>query len=209
TGATGSTGASGSTGATGPIGPTGATGATGSIGPTGPTGPAGSTGATGTAGSTGPTGPTGATGTSTVGTNFIFSFDTTTQAPISVGSFQNVTFNHNGDINGWAHALGSADFICPAAGHYFSQFDAEINGAGVLVSLRATKNGVEIPGSQTALNVAAVNNSPKDVSKSFIALFNASDIIRVQWASDNNSGRIEPNGTGVLPVSIGLSIHPV
>lgn len=219
TGPTGPTGSTGFTGSTGPIGPTGPTGIglPGATGPTGPTGltgltgPTGPTGPTG-AGATGPTGPTGPMGP--LGDNFIFAYDTTTQGPVAVaGTFQDVSYSANGQINGWSHTVGTSTFTCNQTGKYLVVYRAEGNhtatgNASVTISLRATLNGVEITGSQSALTtrVNASSTETLPITNSFILDAASGNTLKIQFTSTSTATTLDHPGSGTTTTSASISI---
>jgi hypothetical protein len=226
TGSTGNTGSTGQTGSTGVTGPTGSTGLTGPIGSTGSTGFTGITGSTGQTGNTGPTGSTGQTGSTgatgpTGGNlsdeNYVFSYDDRTQT-YGGGGFQNVTFNTNGQIDGWIHSVlpagtGTAEFICNQTGLYLIEYDIitrKTGGPSGTFSSRATINGTEILGSQAAVNINA-NNQPQEHTRAFIASLIVGDILRIQFTGDpagtaGNFQIIAGQGSGTNRPGITLTI---
>lgn len=216
TGNTGNAGATGTTGNTGPTGPTGTTGATGAtgntgntgaIGNTGPTGNTGNIGATGNTGSTGATGPTGG---NLSDQNYIFAYSTVPQ-PIQVqNTFQTVEINIDAEINGWTHASATAPYICAQTGLYLIEYDpilAQDNtGSGVYnAAVRATLNGVEIPGSQSGIRDNVAVNRSYESTRAFITDINAGDQLLFEWSGSKTAvilfvntasgGAIRPNFT--------------
>lgn len=150
----------------------------------------GGQGPTGATGATGATGVTGPTGGNLSDRNYVFDFDTRTQT-YGGGTFQNITFNSTGIIDGWVHSVlppgvGTAQFTCSQTGLYLIEYDIitrKIGGPAGTFSSIATLNGVEIPGSQAAVFIA-VNNEPLEHTRAFFANINAGDVLTFQFKGD-------------------------
>lgn len=212
TGATGNTGNTGATGSTGPTGNTGNTGVTGSTGPTGPccSGPTGPTGNTGATGRTGATGATGPTGGNLSDHNYIFAYSTTPQ-PIQVpNTFQTVEINVDAQLDGWTHANATAPYICSQTGLYLVEYDpilAQDNtGSGVYnASVRATLNGIEIPGSQSGIRDNVAVKRSYESTRAFLVQANVNDQLLFEWSGSKTAvilfinaaslGTVKPNFT--------------
>ncbi len=214
TGATGRTGATGITGSIGNTGPTGNTGATGFTGATGRTGLTGITGATGNTGATGVTGPTGG---NLSDANYIFGYDDRDQT-YGGGAFQNITFNQTGIINGWTHSIipigtGTPQFICAQTGLYLIEYDIlsrKLGGPSGTFSSIAAINGVEIPGSQAAVDITA-NNQPQSHTRAFFANINAGDVLTFLFKGDpvgtaGNFQIVANNGSGTTRPGITITV---
>jgi hypothetical protein len=148
----------------------------------------------------------GLTNTTTAG-NYVYAYDTTTQTAISANTFQAVTLNNNGQINGWTHTTGTASFTSGQAGLYLVQYAAVSQvtaGAPQTNSLNAVLNGTEIAGSQsaTALTVA---NEPVSMSKSFIVSVAAANVLQFQFAGSSTSVQLV-SGAGTGTTKPGFSV---
>lgn len=227
TGGTGNTGATGNPGATGATGVTGATGigVTGNTGQTGATGPTGAVGVTGVTGptgasitgNTGTTGATGPTGASMTDTNYVFGYDDRTQT-YGGGNFQNITFNQTGIINGWTHSIlpvgiGTPQFVCAQTGLYLIEYDIisrKIGGPAGIFSSIAAINGVEISGSQAAIDIS-VDNQPQSHTRAFFANINAGDTLTFLFKGDpaGTAGNFQifaNNGSGTARPGITITV---
>ena len=233
TGATGSIGVTGARGATGAVGQMGITGPTGSIGVTGATGETGQTGVTGLKGVTGPTGAvgqtgntgpngltgiTGVTGATLIGSNYFFAYSTDTQNfTAGANNFQDITINVNSAvIDNWTHVAGTASITCNQSGLYLIAYSAQ---ASLLdstnfqtISMRATKNGLEIAGSQSVLQLpqmAATLNINYLITKKFLVSAQAGDVIVFQFANSDDSPQfiiLAGSGDGVVHPSFTTTI---
>jgi hypothetical protein len=126
--------------------------------------------------------------------DFLFSYDTTTQTTVSINTWQDVTFSVNGDIDGWIHIPGTAEFTAPRDGRYAAtvEFNVEKNSGGnVQCEIRSLFNGIEIAGSHNGMDITS-NNTAFSLSRTF--LFNATNgqDFNVQFAANNLSARIIP-----------------
>ena len=107
--------------------------------------------------------------------------------------------NTDAQIDGWTHTVGTAQYTNAQTGLYLIQYNAQLATVdpGTNSTLRATLNLAAIPGSQANVTVPAANQSFQ-VSRSFIASINASDVLTIQFTG---------NGTGVrLSGSPGISM---
>ena len=179
-------GATGATGAAGEIGPTGPTGSTGLQGETGPTGPQGDVGPTGPNGSTGPTGPTGI---ATLQSASYFS--TQTQGPYAVDAINPMTLN-NTDWQIGIDLIDSSKIKFNNSGKYNIAFSAQVEqtiSSGV-INVWLSKNGVDVPNSNTKVNVAASN--PYSVAAwNFFVSASANDYFQIMWSSSSNHTILE------------------
>jgi len=138
--------------------------------------------------------------------NYVFSYDTTFQPIVTPNTFQDITFNTNGIINGWTHVLPTSSFICPITGVYsitaVTSF-SKTTGANRITSVMITLNGVEIPGSQTVGFLAGTAQSIVVDLTNFLASVNAGDDLKVRWTSDGTLVRLDPtigsSTIGVIP----------
>lgn len=140
-------------------------------------------------------------------TQYVFAYDTNTQTVATAGTFQNVTFSNNGQIQGWTHTPTSADFIAAVDGLYLVTISARVakaGGANTSLSLRGTLNNVEIAGSQTA--GSASSSTGDSITGNFIMPVTAGNTFRVQMTGGTSNAQILPEGTGTTRPSIAISI---
>lgn len=145
--------------------------------------------------------------------NYLYSFDTTTQAIATANTFQNVTFNSNGQIDAWIHNAGSSFFTTFTAGVYLVQYEvsAEVQStvaSSHTASARFTQNGVEINGSQSAISFTAdiATTEGQKITKSLIVNAAANDIFTLQFAGSSTQVRMAPKGLGTIRPSASITI---
>lgn len=190
------------------VGPQGAQGQAGSQGNTGAQGPQG---AQGSVGPQGPQGPLFST------TDYVYAYSTQQQSISSSNTYQNVTFNVNGSIDGWTHTAGSADFTCPTTGTYLISYrinmsmNAGLSLTTITASGRLTLNGTEIAGHQTAVRfpIQALSQATENLFNTGLVNITASNVIRVQAAASSTSADVDPVGVGTTPVSASVCIMRV
>lgn len=141
---------------------------------------------------------------------YAFAFDTTNQTTSIASSFQDVTFNSNAQLLGWAHSTGTAIFTCNSPGVYQITYAASsetIANSGLISStLRLTKNDTEIPGSQQTFEYAT-NNQISVQSKTIITTFSQNDVLKLQYAGSSTACRlIAGEGIGTTRPSVALTI---
>ena len=145
--------------------------------------------------------------------NYAFIYDANAGHLIGVpNTFTDLPFNSNGQLDGWTHTSATTTIKCAKAGTYLVQYNAGVLLMNVSVeskvSLRATLNGTEVPGSQVA--VANYSGDGKlstgQVSKSFIATFAVNDVLKIQWASTSTSNEITFEGDGTTPTTSSITI---
>jgi hypothetical protein len=142
--------------------------------------------------------------------NYAYAYDTSTQTAAVPNTYQDVLFDNNGQINGWAHAAGNAFFTNNQTGLYLVTYNAhaETTAAGVsTVSLRAMLNAsTEVAGSQSSVDPDTANQS-LSLSKSFLVNITAGATLRLQFAGSVVSNRLIPNnGLGTTRPSISMTI---
>jgi len=153
-------------------------------------------------------------GTDTAGAqeNYAFAYDTTTQTVGASNTFQDVTFNTNGEIDGWSHAASGANFTCPETARYLVSYDAVVQktaAANATIELIAVLNGVEVAGSQAA-DLLNSNNRPQSLSKTFIVNATAAQVLKLQMAADSTNAEATPTGANATtPTSVVISITKV
>ena len=133
-----------------------------------------------------------------------FAYDTTLQQIASTNTWQDVTFDTNGEIDGWTHTPGSADFTCPSSGLYGATIEllVEKTGSGSPRSaVRALFNGSEIPGSHNGMDITS-NNTSFSLSRTLIFNATAGQIFKVEFSASRTAVRVIP-----APVSGGNWRH--
>jgi hypothetical protein len=144
----------------------------------------------------------GGGGSSPTAANYVLSYSTSTQAVVSAGIFQDITNYTDAQLNGWTNANPSATnnggtFSCAQTGLYLVQYSAEVTTTTGLnptnsVSVTAVVNGTEIAGSQATAGTYTANVVVQ-ISRSFIASFNAGEILKFQLTGTSTSCRIVSN----------------
>jgi len=144
----------------------------------------------------------GGGGSSPTAANYVLSYSTNTQGVVLAGTFLDITNYTDAQLNGWTNANPSATnnggtFSCAQTGLYLVQYSAEATTTTGLnptnsVSVTAVVNGTEIAGSQATAGTYTANVVVQ-ISRSFIASFNAGDILKFQLTGTSTSCRIVPN----------------
>lgn len=141
--------------------------------------------------------------------DFISAYDTNTQSVVLANTFQDILFTNNGEIDGWTHTPGAADFVCPTTGKYRVTFTAhatKTTGSNSIVEIIALFNGTEVAGSQGG-GLSTVNNVPISASGSFILDAVATQILKFQLAGETTDSEIVPlGGTAVTSPSMVVAI---
>ena len=128
------------------------------------------------------------------GNNFVFAFDTTTQAISNANTFQGVNFSNNGALDGWVHTVGTALFSCNQTGKY--RVTVEINiektgGGDAEADIRATFNSVEVSGSHRGKDVTASGKTMM-IDRAFtVDAVSGQDLI-IQLAASATTVRVIP-----------------
>jgi hypothetical protein len=123
------------------------------------------------------------------------------------GSFRTVNLTAVGPANDWALVSGADTTLTAAkSGLYLVQYTALVyaNIPGSRASLRFTRNGTEITGSQTSGDVDAAG-STENVSNSFLFQGSAGDVLRFEAATSTPSF-IVTFGFGDTPTSASVTI---
>ena len=124
------------------------------------------------------------------GSNYIYSYDTTTQLVSLINTYQNITFSTNVLVNGWTHTPGTADFVCNQTGIYnIFVLAVFVKGTGNAdLTTRITNNNVEVTGSVWPFHLHTSATDHVSGTTQTLCTINSGDIIRVQMAADDNSG---------------------
>jgi len=144
--------------------------------------------------------------------NFVFAYDTTTQSISLTNTFQTLTYDTNGQLDGWAHTTGTGVFTCNQTGLYLVTFDLQVNkiggGAGNFAA-RATFNAVEVAGSHTGIDYAT-NNLHMQVSRTFLVSATAAQVLEIEMAGDQTGFEVSPDtqnpGTATTRISCAIDI---
>jgi hypothetical protein len=141
--------------------------------------------------------------------NYVFAFDTGSQVVTAPGTFQDVTFSNNGQINGWAHTVSTAPFTCNQSGLYLVEYSAvtETMSAGLsTVSFHAILNAVEVAGSQVAVE-PDVAGQALVASRSFIVSASAGNTLTLQFTGTTIQNRIVSSvGSGTTRPAVSMTI---
>lgn len=140
-------------------------------------------------------------------------YDTTSQAIAVVNTWQDLTFDTNVDIVGWAHTPGSALFTAPSPAGLFMaicQIHMEQTGGGTNpFALRFLFNGVEVAGSFRSHQIPT-NSVTWNLSQAWPFTSVASQDFKVQISGSNTNMRTRLGGVPAAPttnVSATLSIR--
>jgi len=141
---------------------------------------------------------------------FVFAYDTTTQGVALANTFQDITFDTNAEIDGWTHTPSGTDFVCGVAGTFQLNYSATTNRNGnpsPTIEFRNRKNGTEIAGSQTSINIVSTNVH-QIIGTSAIFTSAINDIITLQMAASNTNGEIDPIGANAtIAPSVRMTIN--
>jgi hypothetical protein len=136
-------------------------------------------------------------------------YNTTTQSVVVAHIFQNILFSSEGESAGFSFTAGTSSITIPSSGIY--QVSAGINaetisGAPQSVSVRLTRNGVEIAGSQTS--EFSVSNNESIVVPITTTLISAAagDVIALQFTGSSNNVGLVAQGDGETPTDARLTI---
>ena len=142
--------------------------------------------------------------------NYAFAYDTTTQTAAVANTFQDITLDNNGIINGWSHTLSGANFTCPDNGFYEVSYSVQTGkngGPNVTNEIVGLLNGTEIPGSQGVI-IANANNYPFPINKTFSFSGVATQNFKLQFASTATNAWLTTYGTNASTansVSVNIS----
>jgi hypothetical protein len=141
--------------------------------------------------------------------NYVFAYSASTMSVAAANTFQDIPFNTDAQINGWTHTGGTAPYTSAQTGLYLIQYDASASttlSTGASVSVHATLNLTEIPGSQASVFLSTNSVQLATISRSFIASVNASDVLTLQVAGSSTSSRLTGNGSGSTRPSVSMTI---
>lgn len=143
--------------------------------------------------------------------NYIDSYDTTTQVVSVANTYQPITFSNNNKINGWSHTVSTSSFTCNQTGTYVINYNATILDTSVSSSSNATLvifgGGVELANSQTYIDIE-FSNQHISIHKCFMSSFTNGDVVTVQFTGSTTSVSLNSltNTSGSTIPSISLTI---
>lgn len=141
--------------------------------------------------------------------NYIYSYDTTTQAVAVANTFQDVTFDTNGEMSGWTHTAGTATFTCNKTGKYNIEYGAAASVTLALTpttgSIIVTKNGTEISGSQCFTSITSLSASAI-LQRNFLVSIASGDAIVVRFTGSATTIQLSSGGSGATQPTISLNI---
>jgi hypothetical protein len=135
--------------------------------------------------------------------NYVFGYYNGAQAVVTGNVFQDINLSTDAQLNGWSHTPGTPQYTNAQAGLYLVQYQADVAttlGNGTNATLRATLNSVEIPGSRAAMTFSTLNQLIP-VSRSFLAGFNASDVLTVQFTGSGPGIRVTGSPAVALTIT--------
>ena len=118
--------------------------------------------------------------------DFVFAYKTGSTEIQDSGTWEDITFNTNGQINGWTHTGGSANFTCPTTGIYECLVKLtieETDNGSVAMAVRGLFNAVEIAGSHKGVDLNHTNTA-LPLETNFMFSGTASQILKIQWSAD-------------------------
>jgi hypothetical protein len=164
-----------------------------------PSGRVGATTSTGN-GAPGPTGPAGATGAGGALGYYGSFYDTTIQTNPTASFANPIYINNTAESNGISIINGS-EMKFDFGGVYNIQFSVvyqQSNSSATDVDIWLTKNGINIPNTNTELTLAGSNTSV--ASWNFMLTMNANEYIQLYWSSSDTSVFILASGTQSNPL---------
>lgn len=143
--------------------------------------------------------------------NFVFSFDTTTQAIASANTYQGLDFATNGELNGWTHVVGTSIFGCNQTGKYRVTVDItwqKSTGGTASLGMRALFDAAEVAGSMQGSHLTS-NNESMMTSKTFIVNATTAQNLEIEVASSTTNVSVLPGpdpGGATADVSASITI---
>jgi hypothetical protein len=135
--------------------------------------------------------------------NYAFGYYNGSQAVSSPNVFQDINLSTDAQLNGWSHTPGTPQYTNTQTGIYLVQYQADVAltlANGTNATLRATLNSLEIPGSRVAMTFSALGQLIP-VSRSFLASFNASDVLTVQFTGSGTGIRVTGSPAVALTIT--------
>lgn len=143
--------------------------------------------------------------------NFVFAYDTTTQAIGVASTYQGLDFSNNGEINGWTHVVDTSIFGCTQTGKYLVTVDInneKSTGGSEDFGMRALFDSVEVPGSMGGRGQTA-NNVTKNLNRTFLVDATTGQDLEIQVASTSTDVSVVPApdpGGATTDVSASITI---
>ncbi|GMU19494.1 MAG: hypothetical protein AMXMBFR12_06860 [Candidatus Babeliales bacterium] len=125
--------------------------------------------------------------------------------------FQTVEIDINAQLDGWTHASPVGPFICHQTGRYLIEYDAivwpDMNVGTYNAAIRATKNGVEIPGSLSTIRDNQRIRG-QEITRAYIESFNNLDAMLFQWAATTTALNLFINNsiTGITKSNFAVTV---
>ena len=142
----------------------------------------------------------------TSSTNYFFVYKTTTQQVTTRATFEDIIFDQEAFVEGWAHTPGTAEFACLNTGLYMGTVEIGVEktgGNGVESAIRAVVGNaptfLEIPGSHNGMDITS-NNTIFAISRTFIFEAVAGQVVKMQYATDNNGNFTPASSAAITPV---------
>lgn len=173
----------------------------------GPAGAQGDPGAAGPAGAAGARGPQGIPGAPAAPfDNFVFSYNTGTIIAPAINTFNDIPFNVDALLSNWTRPTSSTFFSLEDGTYLVSFAVTVVNNEtdATSISFRGALDGVEVQGSQIALNLSGAGDTT--ITKSFIVTIAASTTLSIQFSVPSASTTLGPIGPGVVPTSAAITI---
>lgn len=139
-----------------------------------------------------------------VGENFLSAYDTTTQSVSVADTYQDLTFNTNGTLNGWTHVTGTNVFGCNATGTYMCCVNwtaQKTAGGSGEFGVRALFNSVELAGAAGGSDLALTNSSQRQSGIFIFAGTTAQNLEIEFW------GNVTTNDLVPHPASPGATVE--
>ena len=154
--------------------------------------------------------PTGAG----ISDNFVYSYDTTTQALSAGNTFQALTFNTNDELDGWTHVTGTNVFGCTQTAKYEVIMRAYVESTTDSIASAATRalfNSVEVPGSHSSVHLPG-NNTVHLITSQFIVDATSGQDLETEFAGSDAGVRALPGpdpAAATTVVSAALTIRRI
>jgi hypothetical protein len=127
--------------------------------------------------------------------NYIFSYKIGTQSiGAPTNTWKDVTFDINGEINGWVHTPTSADFVVPATSLYAMTVEMNVeksSGGSPSLAIRVVLDGALVAGSHNGMDITS-NNTTFQTSRTLLFNATAAQVLKIQVASSATSTSITP-----------------
>jgi uncharacterized delta-60 repeat protein len=147
-------------------------------------------------------------------TNYIAAY--MTQAQTVTSSFSPIAFDLNGPVDGWEISGGGTIFTCKKKGVYVVRVRATYTaGVGLLgladITLRATVNGTELPGSQVSSTIGTTLLERSFLHTESIVQLKVNDQLIIQTQRTGTIGTIQlaPSGGGTTPIGSTILIERI